>query len=644
VNPVVEGLVRAKQAYLDDARRTRVMPVLLHGEAAFMGQGSVYETLAMSALPGFATGGTVHVVVDNQVGFTTAPADYRFSRYPTDLARVIEAPVFHVNGDDPEAAVQAARLATAYRQAFGGDAFIDLVCYRRHGHNELDDPTFTQPVLYETIRQHPSVARLYADQLVQAGVLDAEAAQAMRERARQALDEALVSAREHMPRQKVFAFGGVWQGLSWAPPHGSGWAADTAVPAERLQQIAKPLTALPEGFTCHKRLRKLLEERADAVMRGAAIDWGTAEHLAYGSLLLESVPVRLCGQDTIRGTFSHRHAALYDAETGAAHVPLNHIAEGQARIELVNSLLSETGALGFEYGMSSADPRRLVIWEAQFGDFANGAQTIIDQFIASAESKWQRMSGLVLLLPHGYEGQGPEHSSARLERFLQLCADDNLQVVNCSTSAQIFHALRRQVRRTFRKPLVVMSPKSLLRHPRAAAPLAAFTDGHFELVLGDPRPLEPASVQRVLLCTGKVFHVLDAGREERDWRSIAILRVEQLYPWPAEEIEAALARYPAAHDVCWVQEEPANQGAWSFVQPRLERLLGDRRRLRYVGREEAASPATGSHAIHQSEEAAIAERALRRPRARRASSSSATPAVPAEAARATAPASREGGA
>jgi 2-oxoglutarate dehydrogenase E1 component len=622
VNPVVEGIVRAKQDYRGDGERRRVVPVLLHGDAAFMGQGSVYETLALSALPGFTTGGTVHVVVNNQIGFTTAPEDFRFTRYATDLARVIEAPVFHVNGDDPEAVVQAARLACGYRQAFGVDVFVDLVCYRRHGHNELDDPTFTQPRLYESIRRHPTAAALYAQRLVAAGLLDEGAVRERRERARAALDAALASAREHMPRQRVFAFGGVWRGLGWAPPYSAAaWAADTAVPAERLRAIAEGLRALPAGFTPHRRIAKLLEERHDAVVRGEAIDWGTAETLAYGSLLLESVPVRLSGQDSIRGTFSHRHAALYDAETGAVHVPLDHLAEGQARIELVNSLLSEVAALGFEYGISSADPRRLVIWEAQFGDFANGAQVVIDQFIAAAESKWQRMSGLVLLLPHGYEGQGPEHSSARLERFLQLCAQDNLQVVNCSTSAQIFHALRRQVRRPFRKPLVVMSPKSLLRHPRAASPLAAFTTGGFATVLPDPRPLEPATVQRVLLCSGKIFHVLDAGRAERDWQSIAAVRVEQLYPWPAPELQAELARYPAAADVCWVQEEPANQGAWAFVQPRLERLLGDRQRLRYIGRDEAASPATGSFAIHQDEEAAIVERALRRPRARRTTGS-----------------------
>ncbi len=628
VNSVVEGIVRAKQSHRGDHEGRRVLPVLLHGDAAFLGQGSVYETLMMSRLPGFSTGGTIHVIINNQIGFTTSPEDYRVTRYPSDLAGVVQAPVFHVNGDDPEAAVQAARLAVGYRQAFHADVFIDFVCYRRHGHNELDDPRFTQPVQYQAIDSHPSVVEIYRERLAAGSVIEPGYAEQARESAKAALRAALAAARERMPRQRVAAFGGLWQGLSWA---GEDWSAATAVPADRLRAIADAARRLPPGFTPHKRLPALLEARHAMVERGEGIDWGCGEMLAYGSLLLEGVPVRLSGQDSIRGTFTHRHAMLFDAETGAPYAPLNHLADGQAQIELVNSPLSEFGVVGFEYGMASADPRRLVIWEAQFGDFANGAQVIIDQFIASGESKWQRQSGLVLLLPHGYEGQGPEHSSARLERFLQLCAEDNMQVVNCTTPAQFFHVLRRQMHRPFRKPLIVMSPKSLLRHKRAVSRLADFTDGAFQPVLADPRPLEPDTVRRVLLCSGKIFYSLDLGREERDWGGIAIIRLEQLYPFPAAELAEALHRYPRAADVCWVQEEPANQGAWSFVRPRIEALL-DGRRLRYIGRPEAASPATGSHKVHESEEMALVDRALRRPRAGRPARPAAEP-VPSEATR-----------
>ena len=615
INPVVEGIVRAKQAYLADVRRKRVVPVLMHGDAAFMGQGSVYETLMLSELPAFTTGGTVHVIVNNQIGFTTDPADYRAARFPSALARVIDAPVFHVNGDEPEAVVQAARLAIGFRQAFGRDVFVDLVCYRRLGHNEGDDPGLTQPALYKRIREHPTVAQQYGRRLEEAGVIDAAEQQRIREAARARLDQALVEAREHMPRQKVFAFGGVWQGLTWA---GSDWSADTAVKAERLRAVAEVLRHPPAGFSLQARAKRLLDERYQMVERGEGIDWGCAETLAYGTLLLEGFPVRLSGQDTVRGTFSHRHAALFDAETGAAWVPLANLAPDQASFEAVNSPLSEMAVLGFEYGMSSADPRRLVVWEAQFGDFINSAQVIVDQFIAGAESKWQRLSGLTLLLPHGYEGQGPEHSSARLERFLQLCAEDNMQVVNCTTPAQFFHVLRRQMHRPFRKPLIVMSPKSLLRHARAVSSLSDLTDGAFRTVLDDPRVSDPAAVERVLMCTGRIYYALDIGREERARDNIAIVRLEQLYPFPEAELTEILKRYPRASEFCWVQEEPANQGARDFLELRIERLLPGRRRLAYVGRPEAASPATGSHKIHQTEENDIVEAALRRPRPARA--------------------------
>jgi 2-oxoglutarate dehydrogenase E1 component len=613
VNAVVEGIVRAKQHQRSADEGRAVLPVLLHGDAALLGQGSVYETLMLSRLPGFTTRGTIHVIVNNQIGFTTAPGDYRFTRYPSDLAGVVEAPVFHVNGDDPEAAVQAARLAVDFRQTFETDVFIDFVCYRRHGHNEMDDPTFTQPALYRAISRHPSVADLYRERLTADGIVEAPHAEQTRESIKTELRAALAAARERMPQQKVFAFGGLWKGLSWA---GEDWSAATAVPAERLHAIADAVRSLPPGFTPHKRLPALLEARHAMVERGEGIDWGCAETLAYGSLLLEGTPVRLSGQDSIRGTFSHRHAMLFDAGTGAPYVPLNQLAPDQAPIELVNSPLSEMGVLGFEYGMSSADPRRLILWEAQFGDFVNDAQVIVDQFLASAESKWQRQSGLVLLLPHGYEGQGPEHSSARLERFLQLCAEGNMQVVNCSTPAQFFHVLRRQMHRPFRKPLIVMTPKSLLRHRRAVSRLDDLAQGAFQPVLGDPHRLEPETVRRVLLCSGKLFYALEKGREERDWEGIAIVRLEQLYPFPAADLAEAVGRYPRAVDYCWAQEEPANQGAWSFVRWRIEEALGGRR-PRYIGRAEAASPATGSYKIHESEEQAIVEQALKRPRAER---------------------------
>jgi 2-oxoglutarate dehydrogenase E1 component len=606
VDPVVEGLVRAKQALRGDGERRRVVPILLHGDAAFVGQGVAYETLALSALPGFTTGGTVHVVVDNRIGFTTEPGDYLFSRYPSDPACMLQAPVFHVNADDPEAAVQAARLAIGYRQAFASDVVVDLVCYRRHGHNELDDPSLTQPVLYERIRRHPSVVARYADRLAAEGVDGPGRVAAARQAQRQALERALASARSGRPRQTVSVFSGAWRGLSWA---GDDWSARTAVPADRLREVGAVLARLPEGFAPHPRVRRLLEERHRHLVEEDGIDWGLAEHLAYGTLLLEGTPVRLSGQDSQRGTFSHRHAVLFDTRDGRAHVPLNHLAAGQAAIEVVNSPLSEAGVLGFEYGMASADPRRLVIWEAQFGDFVNGAQVVVDQFIASAESKWQRMNGLTLLLPHGYEGQGPEHSSARLERFLQLCAEGNLQVAVPTTPAQLFHLLRRQIHRRFRKPLVVLTPKSLLRHAPSFSRLADFTDGAFAPVLDDRGAGDADAVGRVVLCSGKVYHALDATRAAAGRGDVALVRLEQLYPFPARELAAVLARYPASAEWVWAQEEPANQGACAHVLPRLAALPGARP-VRRVAREAAASPATGNFRVHQEEERALLAAAL----------------------------------
>ncbi len=608
VNPVAEGIVRAKQLVHRDDVGTTVMPLLIHGDAAFTGQGLVTETLSLSELAAYRVGGTIHVIVDNQVGFTARPEDYRFTRYASDLAKMIEAPVFHVNGNDPEAAVQAARLAAAFRHAFRKDVLINIVCYRRHGHNETDDPTYTQPTMYGLINALRPVRDLYAERLVGRGVLDDDELQRRKTELREILDDALNYARDFMPRQQVFALGGLWKGFTWA---GDDWSAHTAVPRERLVDIADAARRVPDGFDAHAKQRKLLDERAATVARGTDIDWATAEMLAFGSLLREGTNVRLAGQDSGRGTFSQRHAVLTDRTTAARYVPLQHLAPDQGWFQVVDTMLSENAVLGFEYGFSSADPRNLVLWEAQFGDFANGAQVIIDQFISSAESKWQRMSGLVMLLPHGYEGQGPEHSSARPERYLQLCAENNWQVCNLTTPAQYFHALRRQIHRTFRKPLILLTPKSLLRHKLAVSSIAECSDGTFQVVLPEHAALDAAAVRRVLLCTGKVYYDLLVGREQRDVADVAIVRVEQLYPFPADEIAAALAPFPNARDVCWVQEEPWNMGAWHFMYHRLLPLVGDRG-VRYIGRDEAASPATGSYKIHQSEQADIIDRALRR--------------------------------
>jgi 2-oxoglutarate dehydrogenase E1 component len=618
VNPVIEGMVRAKQTRKGDQESRRVVPLLIHGDAAFTGQGVVFETLWLSELDGYRTGGTVHVIVNNQIGFTTPPEAYRFTPYPSDVAKIIQAPVFHVNGDDPEAAVQAARLAIGFRQRFRKDVFIDLVCYRRQGHNELDDPTFTQPVMYRAIHAHPTPLALYRERLTAAGVTTADDAERRVREFRELLDDAQSYARDFMPRQPVFAFGGLWQGLGWA---GDDWSADTRVPAETLRRIAEAFTRHPPGFTPHPRVARIMEQRVAMASGAAPVDWATGEALAIGSLVLEGFPVRLSGQDSGRGTFSQRHAVLHDVETGARLVPLDRIQEGQAPFTILDSMLSENAVLGFELGLALADPHQLVLWEAQFGDFANGAQVIIDQFLSSSESKWHRPSGLVLLLPHGYEGQGPEHSSARLERFLQLCAEDNMQVMNPTTPAQYFHALRRQLHRRFRKPLVVMTPKSLLRHKLAVSPVAELVSGTFRPVLDDVAlagapeagvTIARDRVQRLLLCSGKIYYALLAGRRERGRDTTALVRLEQLYPFPFAELREVVAAYPNVRQVCWVQEEPWNMGAWHAVQPRLRRVLPDGVALDYVGRPEAASPATGSYKAHQQEETELVNQALAR--------------------------------
>jgi 2-oxoglutarate dehydrogenase E1 component len=607
INPVVEGVVRAKQHYRRDRAGDLVMPLLIHGDAAFTGQGLVLETLFLSGLEGYRTGGTIHVIINNQIGFTECPPDYRFTPYASDLAKVIEAPVFHVNADDPEAAVQAARLAVGFRNAFKKDVIIDLICYRRHGHNETDDPSFTQPLMYQEISRHRPAHELYCERLVAQEVVTGDEVERIAGEYREIFDDALNYARDFRPRQQVFALGGVWTGMTWA---GDDWSAHTAVPLKTLQQVADGARRLPDGFTPHPKVQRLLDERAAMLGRDGKIDWGCAEMLAFGTLLLEGTSVRLSGEDSERGTFSHRHAVLHDQKTAAEYVPLDHLSPDQGRFYIIDSMLSEAGVLGFEYGFSSADPRNLVIWEAQFGDFANGAQVIIDQFIACAESKWQRMSGLVLLLPHGYEGQGPEHSSARLERYLQLCAENNMQVCNLTTPAQYFHVLRRQMHRRFRKPLVIMSPKSLLRHKLAVSAPRDLVAGGFQTVIPETEAINAREVQRVLLCSGKVYYDLAIARRERGIEQVAIVRVEQLYPFPAAEIRAALQTYPATAEVRWVQEEPENMGAYSFMAHHLPPLLGGRT-LGYVGREAAASPAVGSYKLHEAEQTEVVDRALK---------------------------------
>ena len=607
VDPVIQGIVRAKQQRKRDDDHGRVVPILIHGEAAFTGQGIVPETLSLSELRSYRTGGTIHIIINNQVGFTATKEQTRFTPYPTDVARMIQAPIFHVNGDDPEAVVHAASLAIAFRQQFKVDVMIDLWCYRRRGHNESDDPTYTQPRMYQQIAEHPTVVQRYTQQLLEEGKLQPDEAESAASVVRQRLKEAQELAKQRHPHQKIQSLGGLWKGLQRA---GRDWSAQTAIEQPVMARVTDRYLHPPERFAMHSKLQRQFKQREEMTKGEKPVDWGCAEMWAIGSLLLEGTPVRLVGQDSERGTFSHRHAVLHDVETGERYIPLERLAKDQAQFTIINTMLSELAVLGFEYGFSSADPHTLVIWEAQFGDFVNGAQPIIDQFIVSAESKWQRMSGLVLLLPHGYEGQGPEHSSARLERFLQLCGDENIQVCYPTQSAQYFHLLRRQMRRNFRKPLVVMAPKSLLREPRAGSSLADFTEGSFRLVIDDPQQPDSRLIRRLLLCSGRVFFPLQHARGEREIDSVAIARVEQLYPFPAEEISALLRRYRGIEELCWVQEEPKNMGAWSYIEPRLRSLLPEGVVLKYAGREEAASPATGLHHLHEMEEETLLSEAL----------------------------------
>jgi 2-oxoglutarate dehydrogenase E1 component len=601
VNPVVEGRVRAKQ---ERRKRLNVMPLLIHGDAAFMGQGIVPETLNLAGLEGYSTGGTVHLVVNNQIGFTTLPQDSRSTRYCTDITRMMKVPVFHVNGEDPEAVIQVTRLAIEFRQRFGKDVVIDMLCYRRYGHNEGDEPRFTQPVMYQLIDQKPTVREVYVRKLVESGQITQEQGDLLKAQRQDALAQALEETKTGDWLKPPNALEGVWSGYRGGPdtrvPEG-----ETSVPREVLIDLATRLATLPEGFTPNPKIKTLLDTRRDRVVSGQPFDWGTGEHLAFASLVAAGHPIRLSGQDARRGTFTHRHATLFDTHTGVRHTPLAHLG---GRFEVYDSPLSEAGVLGFDYGYSLDTPEGLVIWEAQFGDFVNGAQVIVDQFIVSAEDKWSRLSGIVLLLPHGYEGAGPEHSSARVERFLQMAASDNIQVCNLTTPAQLFHALRRQVLRKWRKPLVVFTPKSLLRHKQAVSTIDDLTHGSFQRVIGD-KDTDPKTVRRVLLCSGKVYYDLVEARKKQGKDDIAILRVEQLYPL-GDALLKALSVYADGTQLVWVQEEPRNGGAWYFMNANLPAILGDRMPLSVVARPAAASPATGSHASHVLEQQRLLDEAL----------------------------------
>ena len=622
VNPVVLGKARAKQWQLRDIdARTSVLPVLIHGDAAFAGQGVVAECFAMSGIKGFRTGGTMHFVINNQIGFTTAPMFSRSSPYCTDIALMVQAPIFHVNGDDPEAVVHATRIAMEFRQKFKKDVVLDMICYRRFGHNESDEPSFTQPLMYRVIKDHPSTLQLYTTKLVKEGTLSQADADAMATDFNTRLDQEYDAAKSHLPNRADW-LDGRWQGLETAPKN-SDRRGETSVPEDLLKKVGNALVTVPPGFHLHKTITRLLETKAKMFETGEGFDWATAEALALGTLLEEGQYVRFSGQDTQRGTFSQRHAALVDQQTEERYFPLQHISENQGCFEVIDSLLSEEAVLGFEYGYSTAEPKALVLWEAQFGDFANGAQVVMDQFIASGETKWLRMSGLTLLLPHGYEGQGPEHSSARLERYLQLCAQDNMQVCVPTTPANYFHILRRQMHRSFRKPLVVLTPKSLLRHKKCTSFLSDMTPGtSFHRVLRDQAEVVPGAttvklvsddqIKRVVLCSGKVYFDLMEEREKRGENRIQILRIEQLYPFPENVLAQELNRFPKA-ELVWCQEEPQNQGAWNFVRTRIEDTvakLGGNANVRYTGRPESASTAAGQMKQHLAQLAAFLNDAL----------------------------------
>ena len=613
VNPVVEGSVRARLDRRGDREGDTVLPVLVHGDAAFAGQGVVMETLALAQTRGYYTGGTVHIVINNQIGFTTSdPRDTRSTLYCTDVVKMIEAPVLHVNGDDPEAVVLATQLALQYRQDFNQDVVVDIVCFRKLGHNEQDTPMLTQPLMYTKIGKHPGTRKLYGDKLIAQGVLPEGGPDQMVATYRAAMD-----AGKHTVDPVLTNFKSKYA-VDWSPFLNQKWtdAADTAIPLAEWKRLAERITTVPEGFTVHTLVKKVLEDRA-AMGRGEInVDWGMGEHMAFASLVASGYPVRLSGEDCGRGTFVHRHAVLHDQKREkfdeGIYIPLENVADNQAPFVVIDSILSEEAVLGFEYGYASNDPNTLVIWEAQFGDFVNGAQVLIDQFIASGEVKWGRVNGITLMLPHGYEGQGPEHSSARLERFMQLSADTNMQVVQPTTASQIFHLLRRQMLRPLRKPLVIMTPKSLLRNKDATSPLSEFTKGGFQTVIGDQGSLKADKVKRVIACSGKVYYDLAKRREEKGMDDVAILRVEQLYPFPHKAFAAELKKYPNATEVVWCQDEPQNQGAWFFVQHYIHENMAAGQKLGYAGRAASASPAVGYAHLHQDQQKALIDAAFGR--------------------------------
>jgi 2-oxoglutarate dehydrogenase E1 component len=612
VNPVTTGKVRAKQEKIEDRQRNKVVCLLIHGDAAFAGQGVVAETLSFAELEGFNVGGTIHLVINNQVGFTANPQDARAGRYPTEVAKIINAPIFHINGNDPQALKKASMIAANFRHKFKKDIVIDVTCYRLYGHNEGDEPLFTQPLMYKEIAKQKPLFELYGAKLISQKVLTPQQYQEMLSSFRAKLDDALAQSKDYVP-QKADCFEGSWQGFTKGEEDYEE-IYQTGINLDLLTKLGLALTNTPDGFSLNAKIQRQLEAKVKMIQSAENIDWSLGEALAYATLLWDGYKIRLCGQDSGRGTFSHRHAVLIDQLNETNYIPLNNI-DAKASFEVIDSNLSEFGVLGFEYGYSQADPRCLNIWEGQFGDFANGAQVIIDQFIASAEQKWLRFSGLVMLLPHGFEGQGPEHSSARLERFLQLCAQENIQVANCTTPASFFHLLRRQMKRNYRKPLIIMTPKSLLRHKLATSSLVDFADNtHFKTIIGDNKPLiADDKVNKVILCSGKVYYDLYEYREKSQKNDVAIIRIEQYYPFPTNSLAKELYKYKNAQ-IIWVQEEPKNMGAWTFIKPRVNKVLQESeivdKYFRYIGRKDAASPAVGYLKIHNQEQEDLIKRAF----------------------------------
>ena len=620
INPVVLGQTRAKQFFHEDKKRQKVVPILIHGDAAFAGQGVVAECFAMSGLPGHNTGGTIHIIVNNQIGFTTNPRFARSSPYPSDLAKMVDAPILHVNGDDPEAVVHCARVAMDFRQKFNRDVVIDMICYRRFGHNEGDEPSFTQPIMYKKIKKHPTTLNIYANKLIKEGAIVQEEFNNMKMKFKNLLEEQFKTAKEYKPKLEWYE--GVWS--RYKPERGKDRRGITGVSLDKIRKIGEKITSIPEEFNAHSTIRKIFEKKNKMFVTGKGFDWATAEQLAFGTLLDEGYPVRLCGQDSGRGTFSQRHSVLRDQSDNSYYTPLNNISNKQKRFEVIDSLLSEMAVLGFEYGYALSEPTTLVVWEAQFGDFVNGAQIIIDQFITSGERKWARANGLVMLLPHGYEGQGPEHSSARLERFLQLCAQENIQVINCTTPANYFHALRRQIHRGFRKPLIIMTPKSLLRNKRCVSNIKDFSkDNTFHRVLGDLADIKEYNliklekdkkIKKVIFCSGKVYFDLIEAREKIKNNQVYIFRIEQLYPFPVKTLAKELKRFKKNSKFFWCQEEPQNMGAWNsarnYIQWSLDYIKAESREVNYIGRKPAASPATGYLKKHLAQQKEIIEKVL----------------------------------